>query len=44
MEAIPMALMAGGKIIQGIAGMQAGKAANRQAKAEARDTINTGNA
>ena len=47
MQALPfamVALKAAGPIIKGIGGLKAGKAANKAAKAEARDIVNTGNA
>lgn len=44
MQMAPMALMAGGKLVEGIAGLRAGKQQNKVLKAQARDTIATGNA
>lgn len=44
MQALPLALMAGGKLVQGIAGYQAGKANRKTANANARGEMIDGNA
>lgn len=41
-QALPMALAAGGKIVQGVAGYQAGKANSKALLAERRDTMRQG--